>query len=232
MTFPISTINLALLTKHTFPRLRHNQISIILPDSPSNQYIQHNGVVLLIALWQCLPAFQQALLLHDRSIELEGEFNRYSALALALIHSDPAGREPADLPIHINDITSLLNDFRRLEYRLPPPLFARCERELQNILDLLEEMQSVSETCMEGARAPPGQTWENVDGRRRKLVLDLQLLQVLVEEGMTDNEIAEYMCCSRRTVQRRRQDEGLVTRIWTPLSDEDLNEVNRASLLI
>ena len=87
-------------------------------------------------------------------------------------------------------------------------------------------MQNLFELCVDGAPAPPGQVWENVDGHRRRLVLDIQLLRVLSDEGMMDKEIAEFMCCSRRTVQRRRHDEGIVKRNWTSLSDEDLKEVN------
>ena len=158
--------------------------------------------------------------------QLEALVHNHSSPVLAYIHSSPFERDPYQLPNHINDITNLLVDLRRLEQQIPPPNFRRINIDLQHILDLLDNLQHRINDLVDGAPAPPGQRWERIPGQRRRLVVDMELLKMLAEEGMVDWEIAIFLHCSIRTIKRRRKEAGIVKREWRIMSDDDLMTVS------
>lgn len=95
---------------------------------------------------------------------------------------------------------------------------------------MLENLNDHMAILEDGAPPPPGRQWERspVTGARR-LGVDIELLCMLAQEGMTDHEIAKHLMCSRITVVRRRRELGIKKRAWTELSQEDLVEVSGTS---
>ena len=149
----------------------------------------------------------------------------YTAPALAFIHSNPFNRNPNDLPLLYEDISNLLADYRALQVLVPTDAFTRTCRDLSNILEMLEELSLHMEALVDGSPPVPGKVWEIMPGGGRKLVLDIELLETLSNEGMTDEEIASFMNCCRLTIHRRRREFGIQKREWAQLSDDDLREV-------
>ncbi|KAK4687673.1 hypothetical protein P7C73_g2440, partial [Tremellales sp. Uapishka_1] len=134
----------------------------------------------------------------------------------------PQNRDPYALPNHINTVNNILNDFRREQLNFPPPFFASLQLDLRQTLDILDDLQQHLERLVGDAPPPMGKEWVNLERGGRKLVLDMELLEVLSSEGMTDHEIGHYLGCGRHTVSRRRKEAGVMKRKWTTISEDDL----------
>ena len=111
-------------------------------------------------------------------------------------------------------------------------LFNMVQRKLTPYIDLLNSNQrddipsilngslasSVS-TVLLPARSGPG---------RPKMFVSRAQLESLFELGFTYAKVAKMLCMSERTLQRRRSELGLPvgqSLLYSPLSDEDLDEV-------
>ncbi|CAD6902099.1 unnamed protein product [Tilletia laevis] len=121
-----------------------------------------------------------------------------------------------EVSIHLESIQEALEQLRYMADVLPPQDHDHAVRRLVALrgrLELLERNLSAH---------PQPQSWYRGERNALTLPLDYDLLVELFELRFTDEEIAIFLNCSRRTVQRRRDDLSLSKREQADLSHEDL----------
>lgn len=169
-----------------------------------------------------LHSLAQQRLIHDN-------IHKYAAPALRFLQPEISTCDVTVLPALLIDIRAIFDDLLTEEAHIDPVLFRNLKLFLHSIFDGLYEKQGSLSTLVCRPPAPPGQTWIAGDNGYYRLDIDVSLLQELADEGAIDEDIAEILGCSLRTVQRRRREAGIRKRNYTELSDGDLRLVSTLS---
>jgi hypothetical protein len=141
-------------------------------------------------------------------------------------------RSILDIPDLLDDIRLIIHDLDQHELKLDPLIYRQLARHATLIQEGLEDVQR----NWDGTRVEfsnPIRSWGwNESTSAYRLNIDPDEIIRLSSLGMAEQEMADALGCTRRTLYTRKRELGIGKQLYTDISDEDLEAVSTTAFLL